>query len=501
MKFQKITYFKKQDNLYCVCCIDTFKIKTIDYEKFSKIKNKYIMLSSSKDVNKKTLKDYTQNQFLKEYTFLKNNNIDIFEYYSYSGAVIQEFIKHKRGDKDKDDENNNYTYSFFSGKYDKVLYTENKKMTSHNNGGYVYNYNGEYSDAFTVDFDEFYPNCLISSKFKYPQNSGEIINLDFYSKDEKFKKPLTIKEFKELEELEKTYNFKFQLGYYNVHYIKNSIVDDLENKQYEYKTLIYPYDFEAFFIDDLKNENVEKVLYINYEGHYIYNENKTKDGVKNKNLRRHNQKKLINNGKDFFKSFINKIQKLQKEYKQQNNIKNYILKRFISSFAGVLSKKNYEDKRLKEDELINYSISHNEHTEYIIIESKLKRINDEEIFLFSYLDNKKSRKKYNFRFYPFLIAFSRLVLLKTVQTFKTLYYEKYKEDLQIVRIYTDSITVDRNIEDIFEIYNNNKNYYKVKIEDKTSGHLIIYNNRIKRRCSNCEEIHYNSVDHICKIEE
>ena len=91
--------------------------------------------------------------------------------------------------------------------------------------------------------------------------------------------------------------------------------------------------------------------------------------------------------------------------------------------------------------------------------------------------------------------------MKTVQTFKTLYYEKYKEDLQIVRIYTDSITVDRNIEDIFEIYNNNKNYYKVKIEDKTSGHLIIYNNRIKRRCSNCEEIHYNSVDHICKIEE
>ena len=67
MKFQKITYFKKQDNLYCVCCIDTFKIKTIDYEKFSKIKNKYIMLSSSKDVNKKTLKDYTQNQFLKRF--------------------------------------------------------------------------------------------------------------------------------------------------------------------------------------------------------------------------------------------------------------------------------------------------------------------------------------------------------------------------------------------------------------------------------------------------
>jgi hypothetical protein len=122
----------------------------------------------------------------------------------------------------------------------------------------------------------------------------------------------------------------------------------------------------------------------------------------------------------------------------------------------------------------------------------MKIINNEPVFLYTYLKNNETRLKYNFRFYPFLIAFSRLILMKTINYFSWCYFKKYNKMLNIIRVCTDSITFDRDMSEFLEDYHKVKYFYKMKKEEKTSGDLIIYNNRIKRRCEICSKEFFNN---------
>jgi hypothetical protein len=503
MSFKKITYYKTQATQYICCdCENPDQVKELNYNEFQKIKCKYIMLSDL-EINKENLKIYTKTQFKTEYDFLKENKIDLYEYYSYSGFLFNLFVETKNEEKNIN--------SFNSLAYKKVLFEEyNNNYIKHNNGGYNYHENGEYKDAYTLDFTQFYPNSLSSKSFLFPLNEGQKITLDFYKNIiEEFKLEYEydyireeIMGYKLTEEDFNKIKNKFEIGYYNIYYYDyNEETEKTDIKKR--KKFIFPYDFECFYIDTVKLALTEKIIYIEYDNHYIYNKNETDENNKiNKFKKGFNPNKKIINGNLYFGSTIDKLVKLQNQYILKYKKKNFIIKRLLSSFAGVLSKKNYEKEtindgikygsNLTDKDLENFDISFDNTTEYIIIEEKMKIINNEPVFLYTYLKNNETRLKYNFRFYPFLIAFSRLILMKTINYFSWCYFKKYNKMLNIIRVCTDSITFDRDMSEFLEDYHKVKYFYKMKKEEKTSGDLIIYNNRIKRRCEICSKEFFNN---------
>jgi hypothetical protein len=408
---QKIrnVYFKLADDQYRVFNPIFKEFTTMQYEDFKRLNMKYEMFEGYEATDEGLwafYKDFDKwNKELKAHYDEQKSHLTYF-YFRYNNEMHVIETFYNYAKPKFDLKRNNYST---------IKYRESSYFERCNNGGLMFSDAGIYN-CIGYDYNSFFPRLLGDDAFdlKIPLESG--------------------KEYK-LESLD--YN-NIAFGFYNVkiecndkRFFFNYSKDDV----YTHYSLLDAIKYkDQFNIKITLNMSCEYNAYLYCDKDLIYT-------------------------KKIFGKWFNELN----DFKMKNP-KNKLIKHLMSSLWGALSKKNV--MYVKEDEIQNYDFefSGDEGKKYQIISCSNSKTNP--YYTMSERDNPY---KYNIRLKPFLLSYSRSVMLDIAMN---------NHPKEIVRIMVDNIVYKSEIP--FNVNN-------MSLEKKSTGLINVKNVlRLTFLCNYCK---------------
>ena len=269
---------------------------------------------------------------------------------------------------------------------------EDKFLNNSFRRGLTYHKEGNYENAILYDVNSFYPSFMNSYNFMIPMKAGEELNI-------------TSEEFNNME--------FFKFGIYRVHIEKSN--DILKDKFFLFNNTNYYWHHDLKVAKEL---NLKINLVLDEEPNFYY----------------YSKEKLVR-ADLMFKEFVESLMELKKKYKPFKNI--------LNSLWGMLCKKDYFKKNLRNDTEYNINEEDAELTKIIKV--------DENVTTFEY---EKTRKfSSNFGRVSIITSYGRYRLFNMIKNYSN----------NIIRINTDSVIFDEDIKIDFIVNDEIGNF---KIENK-----------------------------------
>jgi hypothetical protein len=391
-------YFKLADDQYRVFNPVIKEFTTMKYEDFKKLSMKYEMFDGYEATDEGLYTFYKDfdvwNKQLKAHYDEHKSHLTFF-YFKYTNEmnVIETFY--------------NYSKNMFDIKYNNysaIKSRESSYFERCNNGGLMFSDSGIY-DCIGYDYNSFFPRLLGDDDFdlKIPIESGKEFKLDTLD-----------------------YN-NIEFGFYNVkiecedkRFFFNYSKDDV----YTHYSLLDAIKYKERF-------NIKITLNMNCEYNaYLYCD-----------------KYFLKETKKIFGKWFNELNAFKIKHP-----KNKLIKHLMSSLWGALSKKNVIYVKEDEAEKYDFEFTGDAGKEYRVISCSNSSTNP-----YFTMIKQDDPYKYNIRLKPFLLSYSRSIMLDIAMK---------NHPQEIVRIMVDNIVYKSDVK--FDVQN-------MSLEKKTSGLINVKN--------------------------